>query len=138
MAVAPILKVREVIQYGVSQIPNDKIFMGIPFYGYDWTLPFVQGTKARSLGSVQAVNIARRRGAVIQFDEEAMTPFFNYIDPVSGREHVVWFEDARSIAAKLDLINEFDLVGIGIWNVMRYFPQGFLVINGLFNIYKAL
>lgn len=138
MAVAPINNVRQVVEYAVTQIPNDKIFMGIPFYGYDWTLPFVQGSKARSLGSVQAVNIARRTGAVIQFDEEAMTPFFNYTDLNTGREHVVWFEDARSIEAKLDLISEFDLIGTGIWNVMRYFPQGLLVINSLFDIYKAI
>lgn len=138
MAVAPINNVRRVVEYAVTQIPNDKIFMGLPFYGYDWTLPFVQGSKARSMGSVTAVSIARRTGSVIQYDEEAQTPFFNYTDNMTGREHVVWFENARSIQAKLELIKEFDLIGTGIWNVMRYFPEGWLVINALFNIYKVL
>lgn len=121
-----------------AQIPNDKIFMGIPFYGYDWTLPFVQGSKARSMGSVTAVNIARRTGSVIQYDEEAQTPFFEYTDDITGKDHIVWFENARSIQAKLGLIKEFGLIGTGIWNVMRYFPEGWLVINGMFDIYKAL
>lgn len=138
MAVAPINNVRRVVEYAVTQIPNDKIFMGIPFYGYDWTLPFVQGSKARSMGSVTAVNIARRTGSVIQYDEEAQTPFFEYTDDITGKDHIVWFENARSIQAKLGLIKEFGLIGTGIWNVMRYFPEGWLVINGMFNIYKAL
>jgi len=138
MAVAPVKNVRRVVEYAVTQIPNNKIFMGLPFYGYDWTLPFIQGTKARSMGSVQAVNIARRTGSVIQFDEQAQTPFFNYTDILTGKDHVVWFENARSIQAKLELIMEFDLIGTGIWNVMRYFPEGWLVINALFDIYKVL
>lgn len=138
MAVAPIPKVRQVVEYAITQIPPEKIFMGIPNYGYDWTLPYVKGSKAKSLGNVAAVDLARRMGAVIFFDEESQAPFFNYIDPNTGKEHVVWFEDAKSIEAKLNLISEFSLIGTGIWNVMRFFPQSWLVINSLFDIYKAL
>lgn len=138
MAVAPINNVRSVVEYAVTEIPNEKILMGIPFYGYDWTLPYVKGSRARSLGTVEAVDIARRYGAEIQFDEEAQTPFFYYTDESMQREHVVWFENARSIEAKLNLITEFNLIGTGIWNIMRYFPEGWLVMNGLYDIYKAI
>jgi len=138
MAVAPIANVRRVVEYALTQIPNNKIFMGIPNYGYDWTLPFVEGSKARSLGNVDAVNIARRTGSIILYDQESQAPYFNYVDSITGKEHIVWFEDARSIEAKLNLISEFDLIGTGIWNVMRYFPQMWLVINSLFDIYKAV
>ena len=43
MAVAPLNKVQEVLNYAVTQIDRNKIFMGIPNYGYNWTLPFVRG-----------------------------------------------------------------------------------------------
>ena len=43
MAVAPINHVRRVAEYGASVIDPEKIQMGIPNYGYDWPLPFVQG-----------------------------------------------------------------------------------------------
>ncbi len=138
MAVAPINNVRRVVEYAITEIPNYKIFMGIPFYGYDWTLPYVKGSRARSLGTVGALDLARQYGAEIQFDEEAQTPYFYYTDIAVNREHVVWFENARSIKAKVDLITEFDLIGTGIWNIMRYFPEGWLIINGLYDIYKAL
>ena len=41
MAVAPINKVEQVVRFAVSQVPQDKLFMGIPNYGYDWTQPFL-------------------------------------------------------------------------------------------------
>ncbi len=134
MAVAPLNKVKEVLDYGVSVIPREKILQGMPNYGYDWTLPFVRGeSKARSIGNVEAVEIAERYRATIQFDEIAATPFFYYTGE-DGRAHVVWFEDARSIQAKLLLNASYPLQGVSYWNVMRYFPQNWLVVNQMFEI----
>lgn len=138
MAVAPINKVRAVLDYAVTEIPRDKIFMGIPNYGYDWTLPFVKGeSKARSLGNVEAVELAARYGAEILFDFSAQSPYFNYTDE-EGREHVVWFEDARSIDAKLRLIAEYGLTGAAWWNIMKFFPQNWLVASSLYDIRKVV
>ena len=136
MAVAPINKVRQVVQYAASVIPPDRIFMGIPNYGYDWTLPFVQGESvARSLGNVQAVEQAVNEGAAIEFDQTAQSPFYNYYR--DQNQHEVWFEDARSIQSKLALARDFGLRGISVWNIMRYFPQLWLVLNGEYAIQKA-
>ncbi len=138
MAVAPLNKVREVLDYAVTQIPREKILMGIPNYGYDWTLPFVQGvSKAQSLSNVAAVELAGRVGAVIQFDPVAQAPYFRYYDD-QWREHEVWFEDARSIEAKLALIAEYALYGGSYWNIMKYFPQNWLVLNALYNIRRVI
>ncbi len=134
MAVAPINKVRQVLDFAVTQIAPEKIFMGIPNYGYDWTLPFVQGeSRAKSLSNVGAVELAQQVGAEIRFDETAQAPFFNYYDD-ERRQHVVWFEDARSIDAKLALPIEYGLQGVSYWNVMRWFPQNWAVLNALYNI----
>ena len=135
MAVAPLNKVRQVVQYAVSQIPPQKILMGIPNYGYDWTLPHVPGqSTARSLGNVQAVDQAVDTGAFIQFQQIAQSPFYNYYR--GNTEHEVWFEDARSVQAKLALAREFGLFGVSIWNIMRYFPQLWLVLNSEYTIQK--
>jgi len=137
MAVAPINEVRRVLEYAVTAIPNEKILMGIPNYGYDWTLPHVQGTAARSISNVRAVNLARDTGATIQYDQEAQSPFFYYYGS-DGRRHVVWFEDARSILAKLTLANEFLLGGVSYWTINQYFPQNWLVLNSVYNVRKVL
>ena len=138
MAVAPLNKVQEVLNYAVTQIDRNNIFMGIPNYVYNWTLPFVQGTsQAQSLSNVQAVELAGDVGAYIQYDPVAQAPHFNYFDN-QWREHEVWFEDARSIRAKLDMVPLYGLQGVSYWNIMRYFPQNWLVLNSLYNIRRVL
>lgn len=135
MAVAPIGPVRDVVEYAVSAIPRDKIMMGIPNYAYDWELPFVQGDAATSLGNEQAVELAVQRGATIRFDQSAQTPYFYYWE--NSTQHVVWFEDVRSIDAKLDLITQFGMRGAGYWNVMRRFAQNWSLLAYRFQIEKV-
>lgn len=133
MAVAPVDKVREVVEYAVTEIPVDKINLGIPNYGYDWPLPFEKGvTKASTIGNVQAVQLAIEYGAVINFDETAQSPYFHYIE--NGVEHEVWFEDVRSMQAKFDLVKEFSLRGMGYWQLMRLFLANWVLLDNEFII----
>lgn len=136
MAVAPLNKVREVLEYALTQIPPEKILMGIPNYGYDWTLPYIKGeSKARKITNNEALEIAAQYNAEIQFDEIAMSPYFIYFDE-EGREHEVWFENEASIQAKFSLIEEYDLAGLSYWNVMSYYQPNSLVLNEMFNVIK--
>ena len=138
MAVAPINRVREVVSYAVTEIPPQKIMMGVPTYGYDWPLPFVQGvTQATVLGAQEAVALASRYNASIQFDQTAQSPYFNYRDN-NGQAHVVWFEDIRSIRQKFNLIDEFSLRGAGYWNIMRPFAQNWSYISAAYTINKTV
>lgn len=136
MSVAPINKVAEVVDYAKTELPADKLIMGIPNYAYDWTLPFVRGdSKAKSLGNIDAIELATMYNAEILFDEEAQSPYFYYTDN-EDKQHIVHFEDARSIYTKMMLAFENKLYGVSIWNLMRQFPQLWLVINENFNILK--
>ncbi len=128
MAVAPLNMVRQVVEYALTQIPREKILMGIPNYGYDWPLPFERGiTKARLVGNVEAPQIAAENGAEIQFSETAQSPFFTYTN--DGVSHEVWFEDVRSIEAKINLAKEYSLLGVGYWNLMRPFRANWLLLD---------
>lgn len=136
MAVAPINQVRKVLDFGVTQIPRSKILMGIPNYGYDWTLPYVQGESvAEKISNTEAALRAERVGAVVQFDEAAQTPFYNYFDN-QGREHQVWFENDASIRAKLNLVAEYEIAGVSYWNLMDYFPVNWEVLYSLYTVTK--
>ncbi len=133
MAVAPINKVREVVDYAVTRIAPAKIDLGIPNYGYDWTLPYVRGTSAaKVIGNVEAVQIAASAGVPIQFDEVAMSPFFRY--EKDGLEHEVWFEDVRSIREKFSLLQAYGLRGMGYWQIMRLFRANWLLLADTFQI----
>ncbi len=135
MAVAPINKVREVVEYAVTEIPTEKIDLGIPNYGYDWTLPFVQGvSKARTISNVEAVQLAIENDAVIQFDQTAMSPYFRY--EKDGVQHEVWFEDVRSMKEKFRLITDYGLRGMGYWQIMRLFRANWLLLADTFDIHR--
>ena len=134
MAVSPLPQVRSVLDYAVTEIAPEKIFLGMPNYGYDWPLPFQQGvTAARSISNGTAVRLAIDHGAEIQYDERAQAPCFRYTDR-AGTAHEVWFEDARSTEAKLRLVAEYGFRGAGYWNLMRPFAQGWNVLNSLYNL----
>lgn len=135
MAVSPIGPVRQVLEYAITEIPPEKIMMGQNLYGYDWTLPFQQGDTARAVSPQQAIDLARRYNVPIQFDWETMAPTFEYTDE-QGRRHRVWFEDARSIQAKFDLMKELNLRGMSYWKLGLSFPQNWLLITENFVVRK--
>jgi spore germination protein len=137
MAVAPIDQVRRVLNYAVTAIPARKIMMGMPNYGYNWTLPFVQGTAARTVTNTGAVTLASNVGAVIKYDQKQQAPFFNYYD-AEGRRHEVWFDDARSIQARLKLIDEYGLAGVSYWTIDNLFRAQYIILRSLYDVNKVL
>lgn len=136
MAVSPINEVEKVLNYALTEIPANKIIMGQNLYGYDWTLPFVRGGQyARAVSPQAAIQLALRYNVNIQYDTKAQAPFFNYKDN-EGKEHIVWFEDARSIQAKFQLVQRLGLRGVGFWKLGLPFPQNWLLIEEYFNVTK--
>ena len=76
MAVSPLNQVRRVLDYAISVVPREKVMMGIPLYGYDWTLPYEPGGRwARSISSQQAIELAARYGVSINYDHEVKHHF---------------------------------------------------------------
>ncbi len=135
MSVAPIFQVRKVLDYAVTEIPREKIRLGIPNYGYDWPLPYERGvTRARTIGNVEAVQLAVAKGAEILFDEQAKSPYFYYEE--AGIWHEVWFEDVRSMQAKFDLMKEYGLNGAGYWQIMQLFRANWVLLADWFAIVK--
>lgn len=136
MAVSPISEVEKVLNYALTEMPPSKIMMGQNLYGYDWTLPYVEGGQyARAISPQQAIALAREHSAEIQFDPIAQAPYFYYVDD-EGKNHEVWFEDARSIQAKFNLMKRLNLRGISYWKLSFAFPQNWLLIQDNFNIVK--
>ena len=135
LPVSPLPSMRRVLDYAVTEIDPSKLFLGISNYGYDFTLPYVAGeSRAQSLSTKEAVDLAVRVGAEIQYDETAMAPFFFYTE--AGVQHQVYFEDARSIRAKLLLLPEYGLRGALYWNLMRRNEQNLLMLNYYIDILR--
>lgn len=132
----PLAQARAFLDYAVTQIPPNKINIGIPTIGYIWQVPFRPGvTIANALSHESAINIANEFHVTIQHDEASEAPYFSFI---LDKEYIVWFRDARNAKALLNLVVEYDLEGIGIWNIMQYSPGMWLVINAQYDIKKVL
>lgn len=136
MAIAPLNMVKRVLDYAITVIPRHKIMIGIPLYARDWTLPYVKGgPSARTYSPQYAVQMAARYHTSIQYDELAQSPFFRYTDE-SGHRHEVWFEDARSIQAKFNLVKDYSLRGVSYWVLPASFPQVWFVQEDSFRAIK--
>lgn len=134
--VSPIGPVRQVLEYALTEMPGNKIMMGQNLYGYDWTLPYVPGGPyARAVSPQAAIELAKRENQAILYDYRAQAPHFDYTDD-AGKRHTVWFEDARSIQAKFNLLRELGLRGISYWKLGLPFPQNWLLIQDNFNVVK--
>lgn len=136
-AISPINQIRAVLDYAVTVMPRNKIMMGFQIYARDWLLPHVQGQEAETFSPQEAVRRAVRYGAAIQYDAKSQSPFYRYTDE-RGRNHEVWFEDARSAQAKFDLVKSYNLRGISYWVLGYPYPQNWLLLENNFQVRKRV
>ena len=135
-SIFPVNVLRELLDYAVSIMPPEKIFLGVTTLGYDWTLPYVPGaTEATAITYDSAVQIASDNNIPIQFNEAAQSPYFYYVDS-DGIMHIVWFKDARSFNARAKLVEEYGLQGLSLWTIMKFDAQMWFIINTQYYIEK--
>lgn len=108
--VAPADWVEEVINWTVTQIPPDKVILGVVLLGYDWA-----GGRGVTVDHEQAQSTAHTHGATVKRSDDG-SPWFTYQDS-SGNRHEVWYEDARSARAKLELVSRYGLGGAFFWRL---------------------
>ena len=99
------------IRYAVSVVPAAKVSMGLPAYAYDWNLTAGTGVSV-DWKSIPA--LLDRTSATPQWNAKSASPYFRYT-AANGAKHVVWYENARSIAAKSKLVESYNLMGVSVW-----------------------
>ena len=116
-SVASIPWVTDILNYAIATIPRQKIYMGIPLYGYDWS----ERGGAQAIGYVRATELARRHGAPLQWDAGQHSTYFRY--KTMGVGHTVYFEDPRSLRDKLDLALQKGIRGVALWEMNLSYPS---------------
>lgn len=107
----------------LKQIPPEKIVLGIPFYGYEWQTAgtdFLANTYEKTGGTATYKRIQDLLSAPDQvsslsalWSQSTLSPYIVYKEGTSIFQ--IHYEDARSLGLKLDLVNQTNLRGIGIW-----------------------
>lgn len=128
-AIAPLPNVVEVLDYAAQQgVPGEKLLLGLSTGAYDWPISGRAPRRAVAYSGQRAVEVAVEHRAEIFYDSEAEAPWFRYTDE-SGVRREVWFEDARSLLAKVRLARERGLRGIGFWHLALFSPQALAVVG---------
>jgi spore germination protein len=110
--IAPPEWVEKVLVLATSLMPRKRIMLGLPTYGYDWTAK----AKGRAVQWADVQAIAQTHAATPRWDETSSAPSLRYTDS-QGRPHTVWYEDARSLAAKLDLAKRHGVTRVVLWRL---------------------
>lgn len=104
--------VERVMRFASTQIPKQKLLMGIGSYGYDWP----PTGKAQSVTVEKVRDLLQSHGVTPSWDQQAQVPHFSYVDD-EGRRHQVWYENQDSLAKKVALAKSLGLRGLTVWRL---------------------
>jgi len=106
----------------LSLVSPRQILLGVPFYGYEWQTvsqnaqaqTFPETGATASYERVQTILADKAKlKAVENWHDTALAPFITYLE--DDKNYVVYYENARSLAYKLEYANQLNLAGIAIW-----------------------
>lgn len=106
-----------VTKYALMTIDKDKIVMGLPAYGYDWS------SKGNTVVTEETVkDLVNKYGGNIKWDDNYKEPYYIYYK--DGVKHAVWFENSKSFKLKIDYLNSVGINNISFWR-LGYETKGF-------------
>lgn len=122
-AIAPLDRVTAALEYACGLIPGGKLLLSLSWGGCSWVLPWRQGDAARPMSATLAVDTAVSAGAEIRYDAVAQAPFF-LCPCAGGKRRIIWYEDSRSLMARLELALDRGLAGVSLWPQDRLYRPG--------------
>ncbi|WP_432403811.1 glycosyl hydrolase family 18 protein [Wukongibacter sp. M2B1] len=118
-SVASIGWVERGIERILEEVPAEKLLLGVPFYTRIWTEipssanPDKVTVKSKAISMKVARKILGRDDITKVWDEEAGQYYISYVE--NNKLNKIWFEDAKSIKLKTDLVKKFNLAGVAAW-----------------------
>ncbi|MCU0847401.1 MAG: glycosyl hydrolase family 18 protein [Spirochaetes bacterium] len=99
---------RKNIKAALKFIKPEKIWLGVPSYGYIWT----DGKKGVPISAKKGIEMARTRGYIRHASGNVMVQYSE-----EGKEYTIFFSDRhmRSILEKI--AGEFNLAGTALWRI---------------------
>ena len=108
--------VEQVVRYATGVMPSQKILLGVPFYGYEWSLDPELGTETNAAyGPGRMQRRAAEFGAEVVWDPVAAENKAVFL--TDEGERIAWYPDERSLDAKLRLAYQYNLKGVAVWRV---------------------
>lgn len=128
--------VKSMIEYFLKHISPETFLLGINTVGYIWDLPYRPGiSDGNSISSTSARALARDYNIPILFDAGNRVAYFTFQE--KNKEFLVRYRDARSFDTYLELVNKYNLDGIGVWNIMSFSYPLWHMVNAQYYINKV-
>ena len=100
----------QALDYAITHIPRNKVLVGIPAYGYDWSNGPTTMVPMRDIPRLIESTDAR-----VLWSDPAVEPYLYYW---RGRErHTVWFENELSSKIRFSFVKNYRIRGIAIWRL---------------------
>jgi spore germination protein len=100
----------ESLDYAIRYIPRQKILLGIPVYGYDWSSGSTEIVPMRDIPELVTQTNTRHL-----WSDPAVEPYFYYWK--ERIKHTVWYENELSAKIRLGFVKSYNLRGIAIWRL---------------------
>ena len=130
--VAPVDWQARVMAYAVPNFGAGKVLLGVPFYGYDWDITKEKAdpsTRASSTDFNNTMQLQQANNGTFGYDNTSQEPYLDYTK--NGDTHKVWFENAQSLQAKLNLMKQLQLRGFAAWRLGHEGAEFWPVIKSL-------
>ncbi len=118
--VASVPFVKQGIEDTLELIGGDssKVINGIPFYTVVWneTVPYEDTI---SMPTAKEYLQKYPDSTVLSWNSELGYNYGYYTSALNGVTYSMWLEDKESIAAKLELMNQYDLAGVALWKLQQ-------------------
>lgn len=116
------------IQYALSiGVPSSKVVLGLPHYGRYWVEGAISG--GAGIPNAKVEEMLTKYQSTVTFDERSQSPkaviTIKASDPttllngntLAPGKYTIWYENARSIKAKVELIDKYNIKGTGSWSL---------------------
>lgn len=101
--------------YLAQGVPQEKLLMGVPYYGYDWpVISSSAGAATTGRGTARTYSAAASslQNRSRQWSEVFLNPWIAY---ESSSWQQLWYDDAESLEFKYALVKDLGIAGIGMW-----------------------
>lgn len=96
-----------------EEIKSDKIILAIPFYTRVWTTNSNGQVTGKNTVAMKNLDSIIPNGVEKKWDDNLKQYYVEYTDGENKKQ--IWIEDIKSLEAKISLVNENKLAGIGSW-----------------------